>query len=428
MNSPYFSVLVPTRNRASLLREALPTVINQTFDDYEIVVSDNNSSDDTREIVHEFMKRCPRIRYVNPGESLSMCAHFDYIYEQSKGQYVCYVSDDDGIVPSALSLAHDAIEKSGARVLIWNHAGYYHRDVPEPAQRGRMWGRVGDGALYLVPSELCIRAYMDFQIDVIWDLVPKMLRAAVHRDLVDQCSVKSGGKFHLPPFPDHSASCHLIATNSNYHVLNLPMYIAGVSLNSNAGISYNRKAKFDDYRNLFAEDLLEGVPYALPYINAPYFYSGIQRFQNLYPEQFRGEINLENYLRMSLNDLLAFKAREDISEELSQLKSHMRRFSGGDEFFEECQAMISSKRAQATVKRKVLKLALGSPLLVKFLTGVRRQYAALRGRQTLNFADVASMTDAVAMAQRSIDRLSTVDPIGDVEKVETLEELTARIR
>ena len=47
---PLFSVVIPTRNRGHLLRHALHTALNQTFDDYEIVVSDNNSSDATPQV------------------------------------------------------------------------------------------------------------------------------------------------------------------------------------------------------------------------------------------------------------------------------------------------------------------------------------------------------------------------------------------
>ena len=73
---PFFSIVMPTRNRASLLKSSLKTAVDQSFDDYEVVVCDNNSKDDTREVVEAFMSESSRIRYVNPERDLSMCENW----------------------------------------------------------------------------------------------------------------------------------------------------------------------------------------------------------------------------------------------------------------------------------------------------------------------------------------------------------------
>ena len=72
MERPFFSIVMPTRNRGPLLRSSLETAINQTFSDYEIVVCDNNSTDDTREIVEAAQARSSRVKYINPYQDLSM--------------------------------------------------------------------------------------------------------------------------------------------------------------------------------------------------------------------------------------------------------------------------------------------------------------------------------------------------------------------
>jgi glycosyltransferase involved in cell wall biosynthesis len=53
--SQLFSVVIPTRNRANLLPHALQSVLHQKFDDYEIVVSDNCSSDNTEQVVRHLV-------------------------------------------------------------------------------------------------------------------------------------------------------------------------------------------------------------------------------------------------------------------------------------------------------------------------------------------------------------------------------------
>src|SRR2546423_1052660 len=97
---PLFSIIIPTRNRARLLRYALETALQQTFADYEIVVSDNHSSDATAAVVREVGDG--RVRYVRPDRSLSMAAHWEFALAEARGEYVTYLCDDDAITPRTL--------------------------------------------------------------------------------------------------------------------------------------------------------------------------------------------------------------------------------------------------------------------------------------------------------------------------------------
>ena len=69
------SVVIPTRERHDTLYHCLRTVVDQDVDDLEIVVSDNASSSDTRDVVESF--RSPRMKYVNTGQRLSMTHNFE---------------------------------------------------------------------------------------------------------------------------------------------------------------------------------------------------------------------------------------------------------------------------------------------------------------------------------------------------------------
>ena len=67
MKDPLFSVVIPTYNRADLVRQAAVSVIHQSLDDVEVVVSDNLSTDETRDVVRALDD--PRVRYVQPAPS-----------------------------------------------------------------------------------------------------------------------------------------------------------------------------------------------------------------------------------------------------------------------------------------------------------------------------------------------------------------------
>lgn len=102
---PLVSVLITTYNRSKLLHRAVSRVLAQDFDDFELVIIDDCSSDDTTEVVKSFDD--PRIRYVrnekNVGGTLGDRAHIRrFIYELMRGKYYVYVCDDDYWLPDDL--------------------------------------------------------------------------------------------------------------------------------------------------------------------------------------------------------------------------------------------------------------------------------------------------------------------------------------
>jgi hypothetical protein len=70
MGAPFFSIVMPTRNRASLLSLAVRTAVMQSFDDFEIIVSDNHSEDGTQQAVAPFISS--RVKYVRTPQVLAM--------------------------------------------------------------------------------------------------------------------------------------------------------------------------------------------------------------------------------------------------------------------------------------------------------------------------------------------------------------------
>ena len=54
MDNPFFTVVIPTHNRSNLLKRAIVSVLNQTFGDFEIIVVDDGSGDNTWDLLREF--------------------------------------------------------------------------------------------------------------------------------------------------------------------------------------------------------------------------------------------------------------------------------------------------------------------------------------------------------------------------------------
>jgi glycosyltransferase involved in cell wall biosynthesis len=98
MNYPLVSVGIPTYNRADgYLKEAIQSVLNQTYPNLEIIVSDNCSSDDTGTVVKAFNDS--RIRYHRHDVNIGPNNNFNFCLDQAQGAYFLLLHDDDLIDP-----------------------------------------------------------------------------------------------------------------------------------------------------------------------------------------------------------------------------------------------------------------------------------------------------------------------------------------
>src|SRR5262245_17171828 len=112
MSGPRFSIVVPTRQRHETLRHCLRTCLAQGFDDYEVVVCDNCSSPQTRQVVEE--QATPRLRYLRMTEPLAMSANWERALSEVRGEYVLVLGDDDGLMPYALAELDGLLRQTGA--------------------------------------------------------------------------------------------------------------------------------------------------------------------------------------------------------------------------------------------------------------------------------------------------------------------------
>jgi glycosyltransferase involved in cell wall biosynthesis len=109
---PEISVIIPTYNRAQLLRKAIESVLAQEGVDFEVVISDNCSDDGTPEVVAQFLHD-PRVRYSRNERNLGMVGNWKKaIFELARAEWFVLMSDDDFLTdPTYLSRAAQAIRE-----------------------------------------------------------------------------------------------------------------------------------------------------------------------------------------------------------------------------------------------------------------------------------------------------------------------------
>lgn len=94
---PKVSVLIPTYNCAKYIGQAIQSVLDQTFEDFEIIISDNASTDNTEEVVRDFKDL--RIRYYKNNINVEMGNNWNRCLFSSKGKYIAILCSDDIWLP-----------------------------------------------------------------------------------------------------------------------------------------------------------------------------------------------------------------------------------------------------------------------------------------------------------------------------------------
>lgn len=95
IEQPLVSVCVPVRNGGALLQHALDSICNQTYENIEVLISDNCSTDDTASICQQLLDSDRRAKYFRQQIPLTAAENFAYLLEKAKGEYVVFCAHDD---------------------------------------------------------------------------------------------------------------------------------------------------------------------------------------------------------------------------------------------------------------------------------------------------------------------------------------------
>lgn len=118
-NSVLFSIIIPTYNRADILPRAIQSVLTQTYDNFELLIVDDGSTDDTEKTVKNIFD-C-RIKYFKKDNEERSIAR-NYGIRQATGMYINFLDSDDIFYPHHLQTAYQLLEKNSFPEL--GHLGY----------------------------------------------------------------------------------------------------------------------------------------------------------------------------------------------------------------------------------------------------------------------------------------------------------------
>jgi glycosyltransferase involved in cell wall biosynthesis len=115
--TPLVSVGIPVYNGERYLAGALDAMLAQDLEDFELIISDNDSDDGTAEIARDYAARDRRIRYYRNERNLGLVRNFNRLFELSTGRYFKWTAHDDWHPVQTLRLCTDALERDPSAVL-----------------------------------------------------------------------------------------------------------------------------------------------------------------------------------------------------------------------------------------------------------------------------------------------------------------------
>jgi glycosyltransferase involved in cell wall biosynthesis len=142
MNHPTVSVVIPTYNRETLVKAAISSVLQQTYSDFELLIIDDASQDETQIAVESFQD--PRIHYIRHSQNAGECATRNTGLQACQGDYVAFLDSDDEWLPNKLETQLNLFAQSppsvgvvysaitvvkGDRMFTKRHLGYGDGDI-----------------------------------------------------------------------------------------------------------------------------------------------------------------------------------------------------------------------------------------------------------------------------------------------------------
>lgn len=225
-----FSVLIPTRDRLELLRMAIETVRRQDYDDWEVIVSDNQSPPEVRKYVESLED--PRIRWFGTSQVLPVTDNWNRALDRSTGDYVVMLGDDDGLLPGYFralaevidrfdepdAIYSDALQFAYPNVLPTHPAPFVQLAYSELFQgRTRPFVSPSSDRMAAVKRTMGIRLAFSYN----------MQHFVLSRKLVARLS--TFGPLFQSPYPDYFASNLVLLEAAELVLIPQPMVMIGIS-------------------------------------------------------------------------------------------------------------------------------------------------------------------------------------------------------
>jgi glycosyltransferase involved in cell wall biosynthesis len=260
---PFFSIVIPTRNRADTLKHSIQTILNQSFEDYEIIICNNNSIDNTEEIVRDFTDN--RMKYIKSEIDLSMSDNWELAYTQVKGKYVTYMADNDGFIDGSLSFLYKLLKLYNyPNILRWEK-NQYNWPCLDSINKNILRIKLNK-KIHVCNSDSIIKEIIGGKRD--YPSLPMIYTSFIKKTLIDSFKSETGRLFHSTS-PDLSTGFSFAGIERNFLSLSYGITCGANSSKSNGHNCLRKKDNniSKDFKNLMDNSKIKFHPH-IPYVKS----------------------------------------------------------------------------------------------------------------------------------------------------------------
>lgn len=312
---PFFSVILPTRDRVSLAADVLRHTLAQTFRDFELVVVDNGTNDDASRMAMAVGD--PRVRVVRTG-GLNMPDNWQAGLDAARGRYIVMIEDKLFLVADALEQCAVLLRNGEVPLLAWMLGTCEGPDCPS-------LGPVGSCSTSELSTAKFLRFGTECMIDRYQKLAPRGLNMVIRRDFVQHIQ-EQAGNLCRPMAPDYSMGALPMAFLSSFlhshkvlaHVLRI-----GPSTGSDVWRRTEGFQRFFHSLGVSPEDLLDRVPVRIPFLQNLIVSDLLRFWRSAGIPEADLRLHSGGYLMMLLSELLIAKNHEmPFAEEAEVVRRH----------------------------------------------------------------------------------------------------------
>lgn len=346
-NNPKITLIVPVKDRKEYLYHTLRTCIVQDYQNFEVIVADDASTDGTKVMVQELMKVDKRITLIDRPIRVGMRDNFEDALNRVKEGFVMAIGGDDGILPNGISRMVKTLLKTGTKLLTWCPPEYAYPIECWPNGHFSIYRRKGS---YWVDSQ----EYLKRQTKILAYISDKecpmfYVKGVAHISLIEKVKSRSkDGRFYSCPTPDGYSGIVLSGEVEKFYFSDEPFSIYGVSPSSQ-GIAYTKKDKksvensnefFKFSQSQSMHRVLASQPYSplLSLMTVDYLMTAkdLPGWKGIVPE-----IDFKEVIRKGIAEIARSYDDEKIMRELFILEE-VAKFHGLIDFYHEC--LKSSKK------------------------------------------------------------------------------------
>lgn len=169
MNNPLVSIIIPTFNRAQLICETLESVFLQTYKNWECLIIDDGSTDETSKIIQNYLKSDSRFQYHHRPDDCPKGGNTcrNYGFKLSKGDYIKWFDSDDIMYPDFIQKQVEALNSDATLDFCACQGEYFYDDnrvvneiITTSQTKNPIYSYFIEGHLFLTPSPLWRRSFL----------------------------------------------------------------------------------------------------------------------------------------------------------------------------------------------------------------------------------------------------------------------------